>query len=69
MQTLTNHPPRGKSATRQAESINIILGPHRLRGVTLKEANAMALNGNGYIREGNALRLISSEAFEQDERS
>jgi len=69
METLTNLVRRDKSATRQAENLNIILGPHRLRGVTLEEANAMATNGNGYIREGNALRLISSEAFEQMVRS
>lgn len=69
MQILTNQLQRGNRATRQAQTLNIILGPHRLRGVTMEEANAMACNGNGYIREGNALRLISSEAFEQMVRS
>ena len=69
MDTIANAASRGKPATRQAENLNIILGPYRIRGVSMEEANAMALNGNGYIREGNAMRLISSEAFEQMVRS
>lgn len=69
MPNLATPASRGKPATRQAENLNIILGPYRIRGVSMEEANAMALNGNGYIREGNALRLISSEAFEQMVRS
>jgi hypothetical protein len=69
MPNLANAAPRGKSATGQAKSLNIILGPYRIRGCTFEEANAMAINGAGYIREGNALRLILSEAFEQMVRS
>lgn len=69
MSNLASAAPRDKSATRQAKNLNIILGPYRLRDVSPEEANAMARNGNGYIREGDALRLIHSEAFEQMVRS
>lgn len=66
---LTNHAACDKPATRQAQNLNIILGPHRLRGCTEMEALAMAHNGQGYIRRGNDLTLINSEAFAQEVRS
>ena len=68
-QVLTNGAACDKPATRQAKNLNIILGPHRLRDCTEMEALAMAHNGQGYIRRGNDLTLISSEAYAQEERS
>jgi hypothetical protein len=67
--TIANDAARDKSATRQAEKFNIILGCHRLRDCTVDELLAMALNGCGYVRRGNEFTLFSSEAFEQLEPS
>lgn len=63
MQTLTNQIARDKSATRQAENINIIVGCIRATGWTMEELTGAVLNGAGLIRDGNAFRLISSEAY------
>lgn len=68
-QVLTNHGLRGKRATRKQKPINIILGPHRLRGCSIMEALAMVHTGGGYIRKGNDLTLIYSEAWGQAVRS
>lgn len=66
MQTLTNQSESDKSATPQAESFNIIIGCQRATGWTGTDLIGVVLNGAGLIRDGNAFRLIASEAFEQE---
>lgn len=65
MQTVANQISDGNKATPQAESINVIIGCQRASGWTLSDLVGLAFNGAGFIRDGNAFRLISSEAFEQ----
>lgn len=69
MQTLTNQNDRDKSATVKSKPINIIMGSFRVRGANWLDVLDMIGNGKGLIRDGNAFRLISSEAFEQWELS
>lgn len=67
--TLTNHEAECKSATPQAENINIIVGCIRATGWSLQDLAGAVGNGAGYIRDGNAFRLISSEAYGQGKLS
>ena len=69
MQTLTNQSDRDKSATEQAESFNVIIGCQRASGWTGTDLIGLVFNGAGLIRDGNAFRLIASEAFEQERLS
>jgi hypothetical protein len=69
MQTLANHDTRDKSATVKPKPINIIMGSFRVCGANWLDVLDMIGNGKGLIRDGNAYRLISSEAFEQLEPS
>lgn len=63
--TVANHDARGNPATAQANNPNIILGCHRITANGWAEVLGMVINGCGLVREGNAFRLIHSEAFEQ----
>lgn len=66
---VANQEAECKSATPQAESFNIIIGCQRATGWTGKDLIGLVLNGAGLIRDGNAFRLIASEAFEQERLS
>ncbi len=69
MQTLTNQNDRDKSATVKLESFNVIIGCQRASGWTGTDLIGLVFNGAGLIRDGNAFRLIASEAFEQERLS
>lgn len=69
MQTVANQISDGNKATPQAESINVIMGAYRIRGADWLDVIGMVVNGTGLIRDGNAFRLVHSEAFEQGARS
>lgn len=69
MENVANQSNRDKSATAQAQSINVILGVHRIRAANWLDVIGMVVNGTGLIREGTGFRLIHSEAFEQGVRS
>ncbi len=64
MSTIANHPVDGKQATRkEIPTLGIILGSQRITG-TWADVNNMARTGIAVIRDGNAVRLIWSEAYE-----
>jgi len=63
--TLTNQSRECNSATAQAETFNLIIGCQRATGWTGSDLIGLLMNGAGLIRDGNAFRLIASEAFEQ----
>ena len=63
--TLPNQDNRRKRATRQAKTVNIIIGCQRASGWTWAELTGAVCNGAGLIRDGNAYRLIASSAYEQ----
>jgi len=65
MNTIANSDRNCNSATVKPETVNIILGAYRVRGSDWLDVIGMVLNGTGLIRDGNAYRLIQSEAYEQ----
>jgi len=61
---ISNHAVCGKTATRKRNrKLGIIIGCQRMMG-TWEHVALMCRNGLGVVRDGRAVRIIASEAYE-----